>query len=45
VPRILGRNLGRGKRTYFERSDEGILGWALHNAAEVGTNMVEMVIK
>jgi len=42
---FLAEILAGGKRTYFERSEEGVLGWALHNAAEVGTNTVEMVIK
>jgi len=32
VPRILGRNLGRGERTYFGRSEEGNFGIWLHHA-------------
>jgi len=42
---FLAQIVAGGKRTYFERSEEGVLGWALHNAAEVGMNTVEMVIK
>jgi hypothetical protein len=42
---FLAEILAGGKLTYFERSEEGILEWALHNAAEVGTKPVEMYIK